>query len=332
LGVHYFQVNEDYQDPVVFIYFDGIKEAILFDCGYLFPLRLRHLQRISSIYVSHTHFDHFMGFDQFLRVNMEQERRVEMFGPRHFIEQVYHKLKGYTWNLCESIKLDFLVRELEEECYREALLVGKDAYELRQVEERALAADLITDNELYRVRFAILDHRIPTLAYSLEEKNVFRVRKEELDLLELSPGPWIKDLKEKAPTPGDSPEELHLQGRTYRRSEIERRVLEEKPGKKISYVVDTIYNRETARKVQELIEKSDAFFCEMAYLASEQDKALTNYHLTASQAALLARDGAGKKLHPLHFSKRYDKRYYELVEEGRAVFPGVEKAPRYGGS
>jgi len=70
----------------------------------------------------------------------------------------------------------------------------------------------------------------------------------------------------------------------------------------------------------------------MAYLSSENDKALANYHLTASQAALLAKEGSVKKLHPLHFSKRYDKRYYELAEEGRAIFPGVEKAPRYGGS
>ncbi len=167
LGIQYFQVNEDYQDPVVFLYFDGIKDAILFDCGYLFPLRLRDLQRISSIYVSHTHFDHFMGFDQFLRVNMEQDRQVRMFGPCHFIEQVYHKLKGYTWNLCESIKLDFLVRELEGDRYREALLVGKEAYELRHIEEKPLSSDCITENDIYRVRFAILDHRIPTLAFSL---------------------------------------------------------------------------------------------------------------------------------------------------------------------
>jgi ribonuclease Z len=324
-------VNEEYQDPVVFVGFDGQRDALLLDCGYIFPLKLRDIQRLTSIFVSHTHFDHFMGFDQFLRVSMEQSRQVEIYGPAGFIAQVAHKLGGYSWNLCENIELDFAAREIVEGSMKEAILTGRQAYELGEIRELPISEGIIKDHELYQVKVAILDHRIPSLAYSVQEKDMVRVRKEELKKLGVEPGPWIRDLKEGAPTPSGSDLELEVEGKTFKRAFLETHLLEEKKGRKISYIVDTIFNKKTAKAALGLIKGSDELYCEMAYLSGEKDKALQNYHLTARQAATLARDGGVKKLFPVHFSKRYDKRYQELIEEAREIFPAVERAPRYSG-
>lgn len=329
MGIRSSAVNEEYQDPVVFIQFDGYRDAILFDCGYIFSLRLRDIQRVCSIFVSHTHFDHFMGFDQFLRMNLEQDRTVELYGPAHFIRQVACKLGGYTWNLCEGIKLDFLVRELTEDTIKESLLKGKEAYELKGETAYPLAGGCIKDEPLYTVSAAVLDHRTPSLAFSIEEKNVMRVRKEELERFGLEPGPWLKELKEKSPSAAECRDEVVVGNKRFRRIDLEKMLLEEKRGKKISFVVDTIFNKVTAKKIKALIRESDEFYCEMSYLTSEKEKAMQNFHLTAKQAAILAHEAGVKKLIPIHFSKRYDKRYDELIEEARAVFPHVERSVRY---
>jgi len=328
LGIRSYLVNEEYQDPLVLLQFDGYRDSILFDLGYMFPLKLRDIQRIDSIFVSHTHFDHFMGFDHFLRLSMEQDRTVELYGPSDFIAQVASKLGGYTWNLCESIKLDFHVFEVGKETIKDAVLMGREAYALRNIRERE-RSDVIAETDLYVVKTAILNHRIPVLAYSVEERNALKVRKEELDKMGLKPGPWLRDLKEQFPTPVENVEEIFIDGKSYRRAILESQLLELRKGKKISYIVDTIFCEETSRDAVQLVNGSDELYCEMAYLSLDESKALENYHLTASQAAMIARDASVKKLMPLHFSKRYEKRYQELIIEARKVFPHVEKAFRY---
>lgn len=314
--------------------FDGYRDTILFDCGYFFSLRLRDLQRINMIFVSHTHFDHFMGFDHFLRVNMEQDKTVELFGPASFIDQVACKLGGYTWNLCENLKLDFKVNEISEKMQTSTTLIGKEAYKLkdRQISE---SGEFIKNDEKFTVRSSILDHKTPTLAFSIEEKNTLSVKKEEIDRMGLSPGPWIKDLKNTAIREAEegklADEEIIINDKTYNRKYLQDILLEVRKGKKISYVVDTIFNKITAKKIISLVRGSDEFYCEMSYLSSEKDKARENYHLTAKQAAILAKEAEVKKLIPIHFSKRYDKRYDELIKEAEKEFPFIDRGVRYQG-
>ena len=89
-------------------------DALLFDIGDISRLPTRKLLRISDVFVSHTHMDHFAGFDHLLRVCLGRDTGVRMYGPPDFIEQVGHKLHAYTWNLVENYAADFtvLVHEL----------------------------------------------------------------------------------------------------------------------------------------------------------------------------------------------------------------------------
>ena len=86
-------------------------------------------------------------------------------------------------------------------------------------------------------------------------------------------------------------------------------------GKKISYISDTKY----FGKLASFIKNSDLLISESTYLEKDSDKAKDYTHLTAKQAAELAKEGKVKKLALTHFSQRY-KDYKEFKDEATKVF------------
>ena len=94
-------VNDRFGDPGLFVEMLHRRDALLFDLGDLSPLPPRDLLRIGHVFVTHTHMDHFIGFDALLRVLVGREKTIGMVGPRGFAERVHHKLLGYEWDLVE---------------------------------------------------------------------------------------------------------------------------------------------------------------------------------------------------------------------------------------
>ena len=77
-----------------------------------------------------------------------------------------------------------------------------------------------------------------------------------------------------------------------------------------------------AARVDNLIEAVrgvDALVIEATYCAVETELAQAYGHLTAAQAAQLARDAGVKQLILTHISRRYSER--EVLAEARAIFP-----------
>ncbi len=66
---------------------------------------------------------------------------------------------------------------------------------------------------------------------------------------------------------------------------------------------------------------ADALVIEATYLEVEADMARQFGHLTAKQAATLARDAGVKQLYLTHISRRYRER--DVIDEARAIFPGT---------
>lgn len=106
-------VNGVWGDPGVCIDLKFQRRALLFDIGDVQSLSTRVLLRVSDVFVSHTHMDHFAGFDHLLRVCLGRDTGVRLYGPPNFISQVEHKLAAYTWNLVQNYSVDFIVEAHE---------------------------------------------------------------------------------------------------------------------------------------------------------------------------------------------------------------------------
>ena len=90
-------------------------------------------------------------------------------------------------------------------------------------------------------------------------------------------------------------------------------------GRKFSYVTDSLYFPEIAREVA----NSDLLVCEGMFEAALEQSAVEKKHMTAAQAARIARDAGGvKKLALIHYSPRYAERDLKrLLDEARETFP-----------
>jgi ribonuclease Z len=318
-------VNGAEGDPVVYVdhLFEG--RAMLFDLGEIQSLPARKLLRLSHVFVSHTHMDHFIGFDHLVRVCLGRALALEMYGPPGFVDQVAHRLGGYTWNLVENYDTDFtlIVAEVDEGPGRRARFRCRHRFEREDLEPRTFPDGVLVDEEAFRVRAAVLDHSIPCLGLALEEKNHINIWKNRLDELGLPTGPWLQALKSavRRGAPDDTPFTVGWQDRDgehqreFALGELRERVLRVVPGQKIAYVVDTVYHEANARRIVALARDADILFIETVFLERDADRAARTRHLTAAQAGRLARAAGAKRAVPMHFSARYSDDFDVLVKE-----------------
>jgi ribonuclease Z len=324
-------INDPFGDPGVYVDFLFEKRALLFDLGDLHSLSSRQLLRVTHAFVSHAHMDHFAGFDSVLRVLLGREKVVHLFGPPGFLDRVEHKLAAYTWNLVEGYEHELLFRVTE---------IGPDgsgtaadfSSRLGFVRGAASPVELpggaLVDEETFLVRAAVLDHRIPCLAFSLEEKFHVNVWKSGLESLGLPTGPWLRDLKS-AVARGDAdetPVEVRWrEGGVLREArislgELRARALRIVPGQKIAYVTDAVYHPANAAAIVELARNADLFFIEATFTAEEEERAARKYHLTSRQAGLLGRRAGAKRIIPFHFSPKHSEEADRLRREALEAF------------
>src|SRR5215510_10374172 len=121
-------VNDVFGDPGLYVDVRWSKRAFLFDLGDNAPLGPARLLRAGDIFISHTHMDHFIGFDAVLRVALGRGKTLRVYGPPGLIENVQGKLRGYTWNLVDGYPLTIDVREFHQHDVRRALFRATDGF------------------------------------------------------------------------------------------------------------------------------------------------------------------------------------------------------------
>ncbi len=137
------------------------REVLLFDCGEGTQRQIMHthvsFMKISKIFITHFHGDHFLGIAGLVQTMVLNERKepLEIFGPPGTINMITKYLSiGYY-------SLSFPVR----------------IYELK-------SGDSIDFGE-YIISAVRTRHPVPTLAYSFKEKDIPRIDKEKADSLGL---------------------------------------------------------------------------------------------------------------------------------------------------
>ena len=69
-------INDPLGDPGVMVEFLCEQRALQFDLGDLSSTTNGELLKISHVFISHTHIDHFIGFDHLLRVVLGEARQL----------------------------------------------------------------------------------------------------------------------------------------------------------------------------------------------------------------------------------------------------------------
>lgn len=326
-------VNDVFGDPGLYVDFNDERRALLFDLGDITALPPRKLLRVSHIFVSHTHMDHFAGFDPLLRVVLGRKDRIVLVGGPGFVGQVEHKLRAYTWNVVHrySVELVLDVREIGTDGRGQRSRFSSRAGFAREAcAPFACDSDVVHDEALFRVRGRFVDHEMPCLAFAIEEKARGKVAKDRLAALGVTTGPWLRELKLAVLSGAPAQTAIRVAWRdklgehemTRSVGELAPVLIDVAPGRRIGYVTDLRFTEANRRTLAELLAGVDQLFIESVFLDADREHAQRKNHLTAREAGCIARDLGAKAVVPFHFSPRYGERAGEVGAEVLVAWSG----------
>jgi ribonuclease Z len=310
-------INGPFDDPGLYIRVLREGRALMFDIGFTTSLSARDILKITDIFVSHTHVDHFIGFDNILRVSLKKTGPLKLYGPEGFIDRIEGKLKSYTWNLIEDYPLVIEIIEVNDKLIRKALFKAENSFKREDYVIEPFNGVLMKDS-FCLVSAVILDHQIPCLAFGLEEDCHINIDKAKLSRMGLPVGPWLKELK-MAIRNNINNRDFTINGTTYTFEEL-RDIANITRGQKLSYVVDAVGNKENMENIVNLVRGSDVLYIETYFLDRDRDRARDRYHLTAKEAGRIAGDAGVGRIEAIHFSPRYMNDPESLVQEAQEAF------------
>ncbi|MDD5193587.1 MAG: ribonuclease Z [Candidatus Nanoarchaeia archaeon] len=153
-----------------------------------------------------------------------------------------------------------------------------------------------------------LNHDCPCNGYLFEEKDRLRIDKNKIKNMNLPNIPEISKL-----TLGKN---IKINNKTIKFKNVT--YLEK--GRKISFILDT----KLCPNAIKLAKDSDLLIAESTFLDNSENgsRLAKDYmHLTAKQAAEIAKKSKAKQLILTHFSQRYDNKEKTLLDEAKKIFP-----------
>jgi ribonuclease Z len=296
-------INSPFEDPSLFVRILRERRALLFDIGCIDRLKPGDLQKITDVFVTHTHIDHFIGFDTLLRAVLRRERPLRVYGPSNITDCIEGKLKGYTWNLIQEYPLKIEVQCLTGNKIMVSTFHAQNYFERVNSDICDFDGTFLKE-PLFKVRAVSLDHQIPCLAFTLEEELHININKAALLERGLVVGPWLSELKMAIREQRAEDTEFIVSNTRYKLKEL-RDLADITKGQKVSYVTDVSLKDENVKKIIELVRGSDTLYCEAYFMEKDRDRALRRFHLTAKTAGIIAREGRVKNLVVMHFSPKY---------------------------
>ena len=242
-------------------------------------------KKIDAIFVSHTHADHVTGLPGILMLSAQVDRTEPLY--------IYGppKIKEYIESsrkvLDMYINYPIVVKEITAPC-------------------------IVHSGEDFYIRAFPLEHTKTCVGYTLEELDrPGAFNPEKAKALGVPCGPLWGNLQKGF-------EVIASDGSTVKPSDV---MGQKRSGRKFSYVKDTLYLPSIAKEVK----GSDLLICEGMFEDSLSDQAKEKKHMTAKQAATIAKDADVKRMALIHYSPRYnDKELQVLLDEALEVWPKTE--------
>ena len=327
-------VNGRYGDPALFVDLLMERRAIMFDLGDIAALPGRSVLRLTDVFVSHAHMDHFFGFDHLLRLLIGRDRELRLYGPEGFIDRVAARLAGYTWNLAHryEAELAFAVTEVAGDRARCARFRLATRFAREDGGESATEDGLLLDEPSVSVRCAGLEHGTPVLAFAMQEAEHVNIWRNRVDELGFDTGPWLTVLKSAIfnRRPDDTP--ITARRRSGETGTLPLGFLREKivsitPGQKLAYVTDVADTAENRARIVRLARGADTLFIESVFACEDAALAEARKHLTTAAAGAIAREAGVARAEPFHFSPRYAGQEARMLAEVEAAFRGEGAKP-----
>ena len=322
-------INGSLGDPSVYLFLPTLARAMLFDLGLLDAISNKELLKVSHVFISHTHIDHFIGFDRLLRVNIPHFRRISLYGPAGITQNVAGKLKGYTWNLLEPGQIVFDVAEIHDDGSLARARVSNDsAFEpIPTVARQPLKDGMIIeefDDQSYVTAMAF-DHGTSSMAYRFHSPRRFQVKAELLTERGWQPGPWIRELqiamgqeaRDTAITPAN--------GISMSAGELADLLLIEHVPFSVGYLTDLGFTRSNISRCRSLMKGATLLLCEATFADEDLIRAVAKKHLTSRQAALLAATAGAQKLDIHHVSGIYGEDAEKVCREAADSFAAFRR-------
>lgn len=263
---------------------------LLLDCGEGTQMQIKKLstgpQRISHIFISHLHGDHYNGL-------------IGLISSYHLLAR---KLPLYVYGPPGLKSIIDLQLKLSE-----TVLV----YPLVIQEINPAKTKVIVDTDYFTVKTIPMDHRIPTCGFLIREKPLKRnISKEFVSKVKIPYDSYDKIR--------DGEDYIDEQGKVYPNHEI---TTDPPPVRSYAYCTDTAY----FEPVVNIIRGVSALYHEATFADDKLKDAKEKGHATARQAANIARNAGVGRLIIGHFSSRY-KEPDILLHQARQIFPDTISA------
>ncbi|RZA14631.1 MAG: hypothetical protein EOP10_27715 [Proteobacteria bacterium] len=308
-------------DPGVYAFQKTTGEALLFDLGSIDQIQQRDLMKARHVFVSHTHMDHFMGFDRWLRVNIPHKRLLKIWGPAPFFERVQAKLRSYAWNLIEPDQLRFEVHEIcEDGSVRKAMLRNSQDFAIELDSEAQTTDHLVQLADGAVVSAAQLRHvNIASIAYKVKGPDRQRFLHDNLSALNLTSGSWISELQSRVnhgPKGGD----FKIGEKSFAMDELVTKLLRLETGPSLVYLTDLSFDRHNLASLKKAFQTTQKVICESSFLDADRNRAVAKAHLTTRQAALIAMSLDARELQIFHVSTIYGQGAETSLAEAKTFF------------
>lgn len=179
---------------------------------------------------------------------------------------------------------------------------------IKVIEHPVSKTGMVHDDGKFQISAFSLDHGIENLAWRITECDTIKFIPQKLAQANLR-GPLVKELL--------TNKWLNIDGKILQLEDVSYI----KYGDTFALISDTRPCEGALKAAQ----GAKLVVCESTYLQEHRELAWKHYHLTAAQAAQVAKDAGAQKLVLTHFSARYAD-LQPFVEESRAVFANTEVA------
>ncbi len=190
--------------------------------------------------------------------------------------------------------------------YFDRLRYGTIYHQTIQVIEHPIKNEgVVHEDEHFRIEAKYLEHGVDNLGWRIKESDVHKFDKAKLAAAGVK-GPNVRLLEEKG--------ELIIEGRKVRLDDVSHVQI----GDVVAVAIDTL----PCQAAIDLARGAKLFLCESTYLESHRDLAERHHHLTAKQAAEMAKAAGAEMLVLTHFSARYQDAEV-FLKEAKPIFPNT---------